>query len=188
MQRIDRLWAASPRRVLIAAATALLALAVAVGSGANFNSTTANPSNVFTAGTLTSTNSKDGGFILTATGMRPGDSQAGTVDIKNTGSLSGTFTLAKSALTDAPASPAFSSKLDLLVEDLGDCTSGCTATPSTVYTGKVGAMPSQSLAFAAGAVHRYRFTVSFPNGGSGGADNAYQGASTSVRYDWELAS
>jgi hypothetical protein len=28
------------------------------------------------------------------------------------------------------------------------------------------------------------FTMTFPDGGTGGADNAYQGASTTVDYNW----
>jgi hypothetical protein len=39
-----------------------------------------------------------------------------------------------------------------------------------------------------GSDHRYQFTVNFPDGGAGGADNAYQGASTTVEYDWSSTS
>jgi hypothetical protein len=28
------------------------------------------------------------------------------------------------------------------------------------------------------------YTMTFPDGGTGGADNAYQGASTTVGYNW----
>ena len=38
--------------------------------------------------------------------------------------------------------------------------------------------------FAAGATHQYKFSVTFPDGGSNGADNAYGGATTTVDYLW----
>ena len=52
MTRMKSLWKASPRKVLLAFGALMVAAALAVGSGANFNSTSANPSNVFTAGTI----------------------------------------------------------------------------------------------------------------------------------------
>ena len=65
-----------------------------VGSGADFNATSANPANTFASGTLTIGNSKQGVAVLSASNLRPGEAaQTGDVDIENTGSLSGTFTL-----------------------------------------------------------------------------------------------
>lgn len=186
MQRIRIAIGMSPRKALAAFGALVLAGAVVVGSGANFTSSSANPSNTFTAGNLTHTNSKDAAAVLTASGMLPGESATGTVDITNSGSVAGAFSLSKSNLSDTPASPAFSSKLDLLVEDCG--TPPACLTPTTKYTGKLGAMGTIALGtFAASEAHRYRFTVSFPDGGSGGADNAYKSASTSVQFDWTSA-
>jgi len=42
--------------------------------------------------------------------------------------------------------------------------------------------------YVAAATHRYQFTVNFPDGGTGGADNAYQGASTTIEYDYSSTS
>ena len=191
MGRIGMLWAASPRKVLGAFTVLMLAAAIAVGSGANFNSTSANPSNVFSAGTVAHSNSKANAAILTASNMVPGGSATGTVDIKNTGNVTGNFSLTHTSPVDTPASPGLSKKLTLTIEDLGDpnCTTGCPA-PSQVYSGTMNAMPaSTSLgAFPASAAHRYQFTVNFPDSGGGGADNAYQGASTTVEYDWASTS
>jgi hypothetical protein len=191
MNRISALWRSSPRTLLLGLGTIGLAAAVTVGSGADFTSTSANPSNVFTAGTLTHYNSNAGAAILTAASMRPGDTANGTVDIKNTGSLSGNFSLTKTA-TDAAGTPSFSTKLTIVITDTGDpaCVSSCPA-PSVVYSGTVAGMGTQALgAFAAGATHRYSFVVTFPATGAAGAgaDNAYQGASTSVLYTWTSAS
>jgi hypothetical protein len=52
-------------------------------------------------------------------------------------------------------------------------------------------MGSQALgSFAAGATHRYSFVVTFPATGApgAGADNAYQGASTTVLNTWTATS
>jgi spore coat-associated protein N len=191
MNRFAALWKASPRKVLIAFGGLMAAAALAIGSGANFNSTSANPTNVFTAGTISHSNSKTGAAILTASSIVPGGSATGSVDIKNTGTASGTFTLAHTAAVDTPVSPGLSKKLTLVVTDLGDpsCVTSCPAA-STVYTGLMSAMPATIPlgVSAVGVTHRYQFTVTFPDGGTGGADNAYQGASTSVEYDWSSTS
>lgn len=185
MNRLKSLWTASPRKVLAALVGLMVAAAVAVGSGANFNSTSANPGTLITAGTVVVTDSASGASILTANLMRPGGSSSGAVNIKNGGNIPATFTLAKAGLSDTPASPALSGKLELEVKDLGDpaCVSSCPA-PVIVYAGALGSMGTLSLgAFAAEATHRYQFTVSFPEGVNG-ADNAYEGAATRVEYVW----
>src|SRR4029079_338597 len=97
MNRITALWRTSPGALLLGLGTIGLAAAVTVGSGADFTSTSANPTNVFTAGTMTHSTSRAGAAILTAPLIRPGDTANGTVDIQNTGSLSGNFSLAKTA-------------------------------------------------------------------------------------------
>ena len=192
MKRIYSAVQASPRKAFGLVATLVLATAVVMGSGAAFNATSANPGNTFTAGNLSHSNSKAGAAILTAAGLEPGESTTGTVDITNTGDGSGAFTLGSSNLTDTPASPAFSGKLDLTIVDCGTPAGGC-ANPTGVYSGKLNALSTQSLGtFASGAAHRYRFTVSFPDGGTpsgpSSGDNAYQDASTSVEFDWESVS
>lgn len=111
--------ASRPRKLLIGAGALLAAAALAVGSGANFNSASANPSNVFSAGTLSHSNSHDNEAILSARDMVPGDTQVGTVDIANTGDEAAGFALSRAALRDTPRRPALSERLELLVEDLG---------------------------------------------------------------------
>src|SRR3954449_2731942 len=92
----------NPKRRLGALAALFAAGAFAVGSGANFTATSANPSNTFSTGTLSMLNSKDGSAVLTASGMKPGDpATTGTVDIKNTGTISGVFSLSKSNVGDS---------------------------------------------------------------------------------------
>ena len=189
MTRSKALWASSPRKIMAALFAVLAATALAVGSGANFNSTSANPSNVLSAGTMSQSNSKSGAAILTADKLKPGDSTNGTVDIKNTGDVNGAFTLVQSSVVDLPVSPAFSQLLTLKVEDLGDpaCVSSCPAVQQ-VYLGNVFDMATLPLGtYAAGETHRYKFTATFPNGTST-HDNPYAGAKTTVGYSFESTS
>ncbi len=182
---LSSLFRATPRRLLIALGGLTISSAVAIGSGANFNSTSANPGTLITAGTIILSNSVAGSSVLTASLMKPGSSSTGTVDIKNAGNVPASITLAKAGLTDTPASPALSGKLTLVVQDLGDpaCVSGC-PTPVTVYSGTLGSMGTLALgSFAASAAHRYRFTVNFAEGVDG-ADNSYESATTKVEYVW----
>jgi len=190
MTRMKSLWIASPRTVLLAFGALLVVAAVAVGSGANFNSTSANPSDVFTAGTISQSNSKASAAILSTANMVPGGTGTGTVTIKNTGSASGTFTLTHTVPVDTPASPGLSKYLTETIVDNGDpaCVSSCPAAV-TLYTGTIYAQPATIAlgAFAASAQHQYTFTTTFPNG-TPAVDNTYQGASTTVEEDWSSTS
>jgi spore coat-associated protein N len=180
----------SPRKLLAAMGILTCATALAVGSGANFNSSSYSPGSLVSAGIVAQSNSKSAQAVLDVPAMAPGTSQAGTLDIRNTGDINSSLTLTKSNLVNTPASPPFSSKLTLVIADLGDpaCVTGCPAAV-TKYSGTVGAMGALALGvFAANAVHRYRFTVTYPDGGPNGADNAYNGARTTVEYDWESSS
>jgi hypothetical protein len=149
------------------------------------------PLNIVTAGNLTHSNSKAPGAILTVAGLKPGQSDSGTVDLANTGDSAGVFTLSKSGLTNSDGTNPLATKLDLVVEDLGD-PSAPTA-PVVKYTGKLGAMGAVALGtWAFNAAHRYRFTVTFPDGGvpagPNSGDNAYKGDNVSVTYNWESVS
>jgi len=180
----------SPRHLLGALLVALLAVGAVVGSGASFTSKSANPSNTFSAGNLAQSNSKEGAAVLTAATMVPGSSTNGTVVIKNTGDVSGTFTLSKTSLADTPGANGgqLSNVLDLKVEDVTK-----EASPVTVYSGKVGAMGAQSLGkFNPSEARTYKFTIAFPDGGTPASattgDNAYKGSSMSVGYQWDAVS
>jgi spore coat-associated protein N len=180
----------SPRHLLGAFLVALLAVGAVAGSGASFTSKSANPSNTFSAGNLAQSNSKEGAAVLTLTKMLPGTSESGTVTITNSGDVAGTFTLSKTGLTDTPGANGgqLSAVLDLSIQDVTKAGS-----PVTVYSGKVGAMGVQSLGkFNAAEARTYKFTVTFPDGGTPASattgDNAYKGSSMSVGYQWDAAS
>jgi spore coat-associated protein N len=176
-----------PMRALGALTALIAAIAVAVGSSASFSASSANPSNTFAAGTLSILNSKEGLAVLTASGMKPGDSSPGTVDVQNSGSLSGAFTLSRSGIVDSDVVNPLSAKLNLVVKDCGDFSSGtptCDAGDPVKYTGTIAAMGSTALGtFAANEKHRYEFAVTFDSG----AGNVYQGDNSSVQFDWNAS-
>lgn len=191
MRRITALWQDSPLKIVSALFVLSLAAMMAVASGASFTSTSANAGNIVTAGNMTHSNSKSPGAVLNVTGLTPGQSDNGTVDITNTGDVAGVFTLSNSNISNSDLSNPLSSKLDLVVEDLGSPSSPSPAV--TKYSGKLGAMGVTALStYAAGEAHRYRFTVTFPDGGTPSGpttgDNAYKGDNVTVDYNWESVS
>ena len=182
MSRLSAL-AAHPRRTIGALAVVLAAVGITVGSGANFTAHSANPSNTFTAGTLSIGNSASSA-LFNATGLRPGQTVNGTVDIENTGSLSGAFTLSTSNVVDTAS---LLGQLDLKVEDCGTFTGttppNCAGT-NFVYNGKANAVGTPALGtYAANAKHRYQFSVTMPTT----IANTFQGKTASVEFDWDAA-
>ena len=191
MQRITALWHDSPLKLVSALFVLSLAAMMAVASGASFTSTSANAGNIVTAGNLTHSNSKAPGAILNVSGLKPGQSDSGTVDLANTGDAAGVFTLAKSAVVNSDASNPLGAKLDLVIEDLGN--PATPTAPVVKYSGKLGPMGAIALGtWAPAEAHRYKFTVTFPDGGTPSGpntgDNAYKGDNVTVTYNWESVS
>ena len=185
MDRLHAL-AARPKRTLGVLIIVLVAAGVAVGSGANFTAQTANPSNTFSSGSLTMSNSLDGAAILTASNMKPGDAATGTVDIQNTGTLAGTFTLSRSALNDSDGANPMSQKLNLVAKDCGNFSAGtptCDVGDPSVYSGTLAAMTASNAlgTYAANEKHRYQFTVTFDSS----AGTVYQGDSSTATFQWD---
>jgi len=176
--------AAHPRRTIGALAVVLAAVGITVGSGANFTAHSANPANTFTAGTLAIGNSASSA-ILSATNLKPGDVNTGTVDIQNTGSIPGTFTLSTSNAVDTAS---LLGQLDLKVEDCGlysgTTAPSCATGTSVVYNGKANAITTAALgSYAGNAKHRYQFSVTMPTT----IANTFQGKTASVEFDWDAA-
>jgi spore coat-associated protein N len=175
-----------PKIALGALLTLLLAAGAVVGSGADFTASSANPANTFASGTLSIFNSNEGSAVLTASNLRPGGpAQTGEVDIENTGSLSGDFTLDRAALTDSDATNPLSGKLNLKVIDCGNFSSGtptCGAGDPTVYSGTLAAMGETALeTYDEDEKHKYQFSVELDES----ADDEYQGDSSSVTFDFD---
>ena len=121
--------------------------------------------------------------------MRPGDpARTGTVDIKNSGSLSGVFTLKRGTIVDNDSTYKLSTKLNLVVKDCGDFSSGtptCDPGDTAKYTGTIAGMNSdvQLGTFAGGEKHKYEFSVTVDTS----ADNFFQGKSSVVPFSWAAA-
>jgi hypothetical protein len=190
-----------PKRVLGALALGLCAVGLAVGSGADFSARTANPSNVFSAGSLSMQNSKDGTAILNAAGMKPGaPPKTGVVDIQNTGSVSGRFTLSRDELTNTDVNNdnpiQFAAKVVVGVVDCGkfattngpygpvDITPTCGDQDD--HTLSLGPLSIQNAPielgdYDAGEKHRYEFEASLDQS----AGNEFAGDSSSARYEFD---
>src|SRR5436190_12224657 len=186
------------KRTLATLALGLLAIATAVGSGADFSARTANPRNTFSAGALSMENSKDGTAILNATDLKPGaEPKSGVVDIKNTGSIDGAFTLTRDQLTSTDSGndnpTPFATKVVIGIVDCGKFTTQTTAygtEPVTPTCGdaddttlSLGPLANENDAIALGTYqpgekHRYQFTGSLAST----AGNEYQNDSASARY------
>jgi spore coat-associated protein N len=178
--------AGKERRAVAALAVGLAAVSVAAGSGADFSAESANPGNTFTAGALTMDNSRDGAAIFNPSNMKPGaPAQTGTVEIENTGTIDGDFTLARDRLasTDSgDANPeAFAAKVDLTVTDCGaECGDGG---DREVYDGTLEGMGERiGLGrFAPHERHRYLFAARLDDS----AGNEYVSDSASARFVWD---
>ncbi len=179
-----------PRRTLAALATVLVAVGITAASGADFTAMSANADTTFATGTLTIANSQAGQAVMTSSAdMRPGDpARTGTVDITNSGSLSGDFTLQRGTVVDSDTTNKLSTMLDIVVKDCGDFSSGtptCDSGDPVKYTGTVAAMSSavDLGSFAGGDKHRYEFSVSVNTA----AGNAFQGDNSVVPFTWNAA-
>jgi spore coat-associated protein N len=184
--------AKQPKRTLGALAVLVAATGVVAGSGANFTASSANPSNSFATGSLSILNSKENAAILTAANMVPGGTPTtGTVDISNTGTIAGTFTLSRSAPVDSDAGNPLSAKLNLVVKDCGAWPAPATPEPCgdgddvTIYGSPANTISGMSSnvalgAFAAGEKHRYEFSV----GLDASASDSYQGDTSTVQFNW----
>lgn len=160
----------------------LVALATAGYSGATFASSSSNPANAFAAGRVAQQNSRAGQFIVSASGMVPGQSTAHTLTVTNSGDVESTTSLSETVVdAPGPAGAKLSGELRLSVVDVTD-----PSAPTTIYDGALGAMGQETLGTSApGASRQYRFTVAFPDDAS---QNAYQGAGTDVEFEWTQTS
>lgn len=135
--------AATNGKVLIPLATMLAAGAVAIGSGATFSSTSVHTATV-TSGILHHTNDHNG-VTLAIGNLQPGDTQTGSLVIKNDGTLDATASIAASAVN----STFTGSNLNLkVVETTADATpqtvtlyDGSFANVGTGLTTALGALP-----------------------------------------------
>jgi hypothetical protein len=186
--------ARKPKRTIAALATGLAAVGVAVGSGADFSDQAANPSNTFTAGSLKIDDSRGGVAIFAPLDMVPGaPARTGTVDIQNTGSIVGSFTLSRDRLASTdigdPDPQPIAQKVNLTIVDCG-AYQGSTA-PACGDANDIAVYDHGTLAgmsspvrlgnFSVGEKHRYQFLSSLDSS----AGNEYQAEQASARFVWD---
>jgi hypothetical protein len=173
-----------PRRLLYTAAALLAGAGMIFGSSARFDARATNPSNTFSAGTLSISDSDAGAAILTASGLKPGDDAVGDIEIENTGSVPGTLQLTRPALEDSDVANPLSARLGLVIVDCGetgDSGSGCDG--QVVFRGTLAEMTGSSAlgTYGPGERHRYRFSLTLDPG----AGNLYQGDTSTATFRWD---
>ena len=155
------------RKALIPLTTLAAAGALAIGSGADFATSSANAPSIVASGTLVQSNSKANAAIFNVSNIKPGDVVNGDVTITNSGSLPSVFSVTESG------NNGFADPTNLVLT----VTQGST----TVYTGTFGAMGTKALGtFNAGEAKTYRFSVTLKSS----ATNAEQGKSANASYSW----
>jgi spore coat-associated protein N len=136
-------------------------------------------------GDLSIWNSLEGQAVFQFSGLAPGHSVSGTVQLKNTGSLPGDLGLQQLDVNDVPG--ANGGRLsDAVRLDITDVTGGSSI---PVFAGQIGALASQQLgAIGPGEGRTFHFSASLPDTGTPpsptGGDNAYAGSGLTMRYAW----
>jgi spore coat-associated protein N len=136
-------------------------------------------------GDLSIWNSLDGQAVFQFSGLAPGHSVNGTVQLKNTGSLPGDLGLEQLDVKDQPGANGgrLSDAVHLDITDI----SGGNLIP--VFAGQIGGLASQPLgAIGPGEGRTFSFRASLPDTGPPpsptGGDNAYAGSGITMRYAW----
>lgn len=163
----------SKKKLLVPLATLLAAGAIAVGSGATFDSTTANSISSVTSGSLSHTNSKADKAILNLTNIKPGDTINGALTITNTGTLPADF-----SLTETSSANGFSDNyLTLAITN--------TTTGASVYSGTFGGLVDGAKtalgSIAPGVANNFTFSVHLDDA----APNTQQNKTASAAYQWD---
>jgi spore coat-associated protein N len=160
-------------KVLFPLATAGIAGAVAIGSGATFSSQSNNTISAVTSGSLTQSNSKDGGAVFNLTDLKPGDILNGTLVLTNTGSLPAAF-----SLTEVSSANGFTA--DNLTLSINDSTTGV-----NIYNGPFGGLVDGAKTdvgtIASHVSNTFTFTVKLAST----TPNADQGKTASAVYQWD---
>lgn len=191
----------TPRAARLAAWIAIPAALVASGvvvstaSYAAFSSTTVNPTNNWTAGSVALSDDDNNTALFTANNLKPGSTGANCIAVTSTGSLPSAVKLYG---TNVSTTKDLAANVNLTVEQgtgggFGSC-SGFTpaATGSSLYSGTVAGFGAASTNYATGVgtwaptgtasetrVYRVTYTVSST------APNTVQGGTAALGFTWE---
>jgi spore coat-associated protein N len=141
-------------KLALAAVALILAAFTTALSSASFTTSATSSGNLFTAGTLHISNSRDGQAILTATELRPGETRQGTCTITNSGPVAFSLQVLNAGVTDS-TTPPLSNALTLTIFDA--------ASGVQLWTGAWNSFSSIFLGtFAPGEARDYGFSLTFP--------------------------
>jgi predicted ribosomally synthesized peptide with SipW-like signal peptide len=186
----------------------LVGVVAAIGTWSAFSSTTQNPGNSFTAGTVSLSDNDSDSAMFTVTGMVPGVTETGCIKVSYTGTLTSNVRLYGSttgALGEylnlkitrgvyTPSDPAF----DSCTNFSADAANHIGAGPGVIYDGTVGLTPGPPEGygdtFAEGLVdpasgspeawqnpenHVYKFEITLQD------NNSAQGLNATQVFTWE---
>jgi len=161
-----------------AAAGLLLALVVAlVATAAPARERPAEVGRMAAEGAARLSAAGGGHAIITAAGLRPGQSVAGLIALANVGETRGRLWLRRTAMLDTPGrfGGRLSDALLLRVEELGGGSwTGPLSGPDTLDLGVM----------EPGEGRSYKLTLTLPDTGPHGADNGVQGSSVTIDWAW----
>ena len=139
---------------------------------------------VSTTGPIEIRNSREGAAVFSAERLVPGWSADGEVSISNSGDTPGQFRLALTHLreTPGPHGGRLSRSLWLVVTEIDGGRS------TLVYSGRLSDLGVRDVSvLEPGEGRGYHFTMSFPDTGPRGADNAVQGGRVEAGFLWTAA-
>ena len=169
-------------RARVIAVGALLALVVAlVATAAPARERPAELGRMAAEGAVTLAAAGSSHSIITASGLRPGQSVAGNVALANVGESRGRLTLLRTGMVDTPGrfGGRLSDALLLRVEEIGGGS----------WTGPLAGPDALDLGIMEpGEGRSYRLTLTLPDTGPAGRDNAVQGSSVTIDWAWATES
>ena len=161
---------------LLSLAAILAVAALCAGAGAARPERPAQAVLMQATGDLRLSNSQEGQAIFQASGLAPGRSVTGTVQLTNSGTLPGDLALQQLDVSDNPG-PGGGRLSNVVSLQITDVTGGSSI---PVFAGQLGGLGSRQLgAIGPGETRTFRFTASLPD-----MDNAFAGSGLTVRYAW----
>ena len=190
-RRVARLvkWGAIPAALLISGAV------VGQASYSAFSSTTSNPTNNWSAGTISLSDDDSNTAMFTATGLKPGSTGTKCIAVTSAGSLASDVNLYG---TSPATTNALSTYIHLtIVQGTGGTSGSCTgfvplATGSSLYTGTLASFATTSTNYATGLgtwtpagtapeTRTFEFTYTV----DAATPNTSQGGTAAIGFTWE---
>jgi hypothetical protein len=190
-----------PTRKLLFSTLVVAIVAAVTGTGtyAAFSGTSVNPSNAFSAGTVSISDNDAGGSLLSLSGATPGNSSTGCIKVTYSGSLIANVHIYGSATGSLPSyltltvtrgtdsSPTFASCGNFSADSTNYIGSGAgviysgslSAFPGTYGAGVIDPTSGSPAMWSTSDAHSYKFVVTVQN------NAAAQGLSSTASFTWE---